>query len=227
MQDGVGTVLNRVARPRFDNGKAVRAEDPKECDVLHGSCSRRIASVYGGDGSPSQAARNGPVCHGQRCGVARPLPLHGSQWHSHVFSLRASGRQSFRPDQTLRLPHDSLLHRPPPHPRCNCLSPHRPQMLSGLAFLHDCGIIHTDIKPENVLLKSPLAEPPPPVKTVFDLQQETISNHPEMIQMKKQLEDPAVDAEEKKRLRLRMKRLRLKLRKGGGTERVRARDLGK
>lgn len=65
------------------------------------------------------------------------------------------------------------------------------------------------------------------MKTVFDLQQETISNHPEMIQMKKQLEDPAVDAEEKKRLRLRMKRLRLKLRKGGGTERVRARDLGK
>lgn len=76
-------------------------------------------------------------------------------------------------------------------------------------------------------MKSPLAEPPPAVKTVFDLQQETINNHPEMIQMKKQLEDPAVDAEEKKRLRLRMKRLRLKLRKGGGMERVTARDFGK
>ncbi|RHY68388.1 hypothetical protein DYB30_003710 [Aphanomyces astaci] len=36
------------------------------------------------------------------------------------------------------------------------------QMLEGMAFLHDqCKIIHTDLKPENVLLNAPLMKMPP------------------------------------------------------------------
>ena len=86
-------------------------------------------------------------------------------------------------------------------------------MLSGLAYLKKCNIIHTDVKPENILLKSPLPTPPPPMKTMYDLIQEQINSNPEIIEINKECENPAISSEERKRLKAKLKRIRTKIRK--------------
>ena len=87
-------------------------------------------------------------------------------------------------------------------------------MLSGLSFLHKCGIIHTDIKPENILLKSPLFDPPAPTKTMFDLVQEQINGNPEIQSLKQQCDDVNLSAAERKTLKAKMKKVRMKIKKG-------------
>lgn len=86
-------------------------------------------------------------------------------------------------------------------------------MLSGIAYLQKCNIIHTDVKPENILLKSPLPTPPPPMKTMYDLVQEQISNNPEVLEINSQIENEATSSEDKKRLRTKLKRVKMKIRK--------------
>lgn len=86
-------------------------------------------------------------------------------------------------------------------------------MLSGLSFLHKCGIIHTDIKPENVLLKAPVMEPPPEQITMFDLLQEQIQTNPEVMQLQAEIERDDISQEEKKRLKLKLRKLRVRIKK--------------
>ena len=93
-------------------------------------------------------------------------------------------------------------------------------MLSGLAYLEKCNIIHTDVKPENILLKSPLPTPPPPMKTMYDFIQEQINNNPEIIEINKDCENPAISGEEKKRLKAKLKRIRTKIRKSLSTGKI-------
>lgn len=92
------------------------------------------------------------------------------------------------------------------------------QMLTGLAFLHSCGIIHTDLKPENVLLKAPLSEPPPAQTTMFELTQQKIEMDPEVIELRTKCEDPSIDAEERRRLRTRLRKVRQHIRKSRNGE---------
>lgn len=86
-------------------------------------------------------------------------------------------------------------------------------MLSGLSFLHGCGIIHTDIKPENVLLKSPVMEPPPEQTTMFDILQDQIQKNPEVIQLQSECEREGITPEERKKLRLKLKKVKAKIKK--------------
>ena len=93
-------------------------------------------------------------------------------------------------------------------------------MLSGLAYLEKCDIIHTDVKPENILLKSPLPTPPPPMKTMYDLIQEQTNSNPEIIEISKECENPAISSEDKKRLKAKLKRIRTKIRKSLSTGKI-------
>lgn len=86
-------------------------------------------------------------------------------------------------------------------------------MLSGLGFLHHCGIIHTDLKPENVLLKAPLMEPPPLQDTMFDLLQQQIQNDPDVKELQKACEQEGVSSEERKRLKAKLKKVKLRIKK--------------
>ena len=89
-------------------------------------------------------------------------------------------------------------------------------MLSGLGFLHHCGIIHTDVKPENVLLKAPLSDPPPERKTMYDVVQESINGNPEVQELQQQCESSELNSEERQRLRTKLRKLRSKIKKSGG-----------
>ena len=89
-------------------------------------------------------------------------------------------------------------------------------MLSGLGFLHHCGIIPTDLKPENVLLKAPLSDPPPGGKTMYDVVQESINSNPEVQELQRQCENDELSSEERQRLRAKLRKLRSKIKKSGG-----------
>ena len=86
-------------------------------------------------------------------------------------------------------------------------------MLSGLSFIHHCGIIHTDLKPENVLLKAPLMAPPPEQTTMFDLVQQQIQDNPEVKELQAACEQEGISPEEKKKLKMRLKKLKAKIKK--------------
>ena len=79
--------------------------------------------------------------------------------------------------------------------------------------MHSCGIIHTDLKPENVLLKAPLSEPPPAQTTMYELTQQKIEANPEVAELRAKCEDPSIDAEERRKLRVRLRKLRQHIRK--------------
>lgn len=86
-------------------------------------------------------------------------------------------------------------------------------MLDGLAFLHSCGIIHTDVKPENILLKAPLSDPPPAQTTMYDVIQQEIESNSEVASLRAKCEDASISPEERRKLRVRLKKLRQRIKK--------------
>ena len=90
-------------------------------------------------------------------------------------------------------------------------------MLDGLAFLHSCGIIHTDVKPENILLKAPLSDPPPAQTTMYDVIQQEIESNSEVASLRAKCEDASISPEERRKLRVRLKKLRQRIKKSAFT----------
>ena len=87
-------------------------------------------------------------------------------------------------------------------------------MLSGLAFLHDCGVVHTDIKPENVLVTSPLLEPPAR-SSVTTRVREGVDRDAEVCRLRRELAAAQGDAERERELRRRLCERRVAVRRGG------------
>jgi len=84
------------------------------------------------------------------------------------------------------------------------------QMLEGMEFLHDkCKIIHTDLKPENVLLSAPLRKLP----KLKPLKLKGQAQNYDKLPLEEQLQNPQLSRDEKKKLRKKLKKKQQKQKK--------------